>query len=912
MTDNPTPTPPKPKKKRKPRKLDPNRTLLKDMTYEERQAYKKKTCSVCKKTKNKTQFNKDRRSKDGKHHMCKLCNRQNKAWWLYGKPEEEKPMSKNGLPLHVDDLRAMGKDVVALIKQLPPAKAEELKYNWRFWARENQIAPEGDWNNCLFLAGRGAGKLICQNTDILTKNKGWVKLKDIEVGDYVYDEAGKPTKVLKTFDALPQKAYRLTFSDGTQVDACDEHQWTTWTHRDRKAFGRSVYETTPVAEDWPNWVPKKRYGQSKVVNVDNNFVDTRVKTTQDIVDTFYQGKRRDLNHSIPLAKPIEMEEKELLVDPYVFGYWLGDGYKFGSVFTCDPKDQDNLIEQLTSAGYDIGTNKCEKTVSALGLITQIKAIGAYDKVIPEDYVYCSKEQRLAVLRGLMDSDGYVDNSKVEFTAKRKEHAEYVMYLARSLGQKPTLSEGRAMLNGVDYGTKYRVTWRPAQGINPFLLPRKAKKVSFGGSQESRNHHRMITSFEETQRKPMRCLTVDSPNSLFLITKALIPTHNTRAGAEWVREKVKEGHKRILCVAATNSDIERVMVKGESGLLNVCWKHDKTHRGAEMGYPIWSPTKRTLTWENGAQVLFFSAEEPERLRGPQGSASWCDESCAWTKDRETWDMLQFCLRLGKHPQVFITTTPKPTKLLRDIIKNPKTTTITGSTYDNAANLAKTYLEAVKNQYEGTRLGRQELHAEILDEASGSLWTREILSTCEIDRESIPDLVRVIVSVDPAVTSKEDSDETGIIVAGIDRDGISYILEDHSGTYTPEGWASKAVELYEVLEADCIVAEVNQGGDMVRHTIHTVDPDVPVRMVRASRGKALRAEPVASLYERGKVKHVKGLDKLEDQMVQWEPLGRHSSPDRLDAAVQAVVNLALKNVTLPSLNLGYQSAKGLLSR
>jgi phage terminase large subunit-like protein len=545
MTDNPTPTPPKPKKKRKPRKLDPNRTLLKDMTYEERQAYKKKTCSVCKKTKNKTQFNKDRRSKDGKHHMCKLCNRQNKAWWLYGKPEEEKPMSKNGLPLHVDDLRAMGKDVVALIKQLPPAKAEELKYNWRFWARENQIAPEGDWNNLLILAGRGFGK-------------------------------------------------------------------------------------------------------------------------------------------------------------------------------------------------------------------------------------------------------------------------------------------------------------------------------------------------------------------------------TRAGSEWVREQVKKGKKRILAVAATNSDIERVMVKGESGLLAVCWKGDKTDRGAHMGYPVWSPTKRTLTWENGAQVLFFSAEEPERLRGPQGDASYIDEICAWTKDRETWDMLQFCLRLGKHPKIFITTTPKPTKLLREIIKNPKTQVVTGSTYDNAANLAKTYLEAVKNQYEGTRLGRQELHAEILDEASGALWTREILSTCEVDKEDIPDLVRVIVSVDPAVTSKEDSDETGIIVAGIDRDGISYILEDHSGTYTPEGWASKAVELYEVLEADCIVAEVNQGGDMVRHTIHTVDPDVPVRMVRASRGKALRAEPVASLYERGKVKHVKGLDKLEDQMVQWEPLGRHSSPDRLDAAVQAVVNLALKNVTLPSLNLGYQSAKGLLSR
>jgi phage terminase large subunit-like protein len=175
-----------------------------------------------------------------------------------------------------------------------------------------------------------------------------------------------------------------------------------------------------------------------------------------------------------------------------------------------------------------------------------------------------------------------------------------------------------------------------------------------------------------------------------------------------------------------------------------------------------------------------------------------------------------------------------------------------------------------------------------------------------------MVRIVVSVDPATEAKEDNDETGIIVAGIDRQGICYIMEDHSGTYTPDGWASKAVELYEVLEADAIVAEVNQGGDMVRHTIHTVNPDVPVIKVRASRGKALRAEPVASLYERGKVKHAKGLDKLEDQMVQWEPLGNQPSPDRLDAAVQAIINLALKNVALPTLSLSYQDAKGLTAR
>lgn len=391
---------------------------------------------------------------------------------------------------------------------------------------------------------------------------------------------------------------------------------------------------------------------------------------------------------------------------------------------------------------------------------------------------------------------------------------------------------------------------------------------------------------------------------------------TWAGAQWCREQVKLGKRRIMAVAATNSDIERTMVKGESGFLSVCWSGDKTYKGAKMGYPEWAPTKKTLTWENGATVTFFSSEEPERLRGPQGDAAWLDEMCAWNKDRETYDMLQFCLRLGKHPRVFITTTPKPTKLLRDILKNPKTLTVRGSTFDNSANLAHTYLQAVKDQYEGTRLGRQELYAEIMDEASGALWNRELLSKCEINIEDTVEfsktLQRVVVSVDPAVTANAESDMTGIIVAGIDLNGCSYVLEDHTDRYTPEGWATKAIELYNKFSADRIVAEKNQGGDMVRHTIHTVDEAAPVRLVHASRGKFARAEPVSALYERGKVKHNRGLDALEDQMVQFEPLGSIGSPDRLDALVWAITDLALKGVAKPTLQLVYSDSKGLLQK
>ena len=390
---------------------------------------------------------------------------------------------------------------------------------------------------------------------------------------------------------------------------------------------------------------------------------------------------------------------------------------------------------------------------------------------------------------------------------------------------------------------------------------------------------------------------------------------TRSGVEWVREQVKGGVKRIAAVASTNSDIERVMVKGESGFLSVCWKGDKTYAGKKMGFHEWSPTKRTLTWENGAQVKFFSAEEPERLRGPQFELAWCDETAAWNKDIDTWQMLQFCMRLGKHPRIMVTTTPKPTKLIRQILKDPKTTITTGSTFDNSANLAKTYLTAVKEQYEGTRLGKQELYAEVLEEAQGALWTTAMLDEASVKLDDVPDLSRIVVALDPAVTSNAESDMTGIVVAGIDVNGIAYVLGDYTDRLSPQGWASKAIELYHLHQADRIVAEVNQGGDMVKTTIHGEDDTVPYKAVRASRGKFARAEPISALYERGLVKHVANpkdeasLNELEIQMRTWEPLGSIGSPDRLDALVWAITDLSLNGYTKPKLTLAYSSVKGL---
>lgn len=391
---------------------------------------------------------------------------------------------------------------------------------------------------------------------------------------------------------------------------------------------------------------------------------------------------------------------------------------------------------------------------------------------------------------------------------------------------------------------------------------------------------------------------------------------TRAGVEWVREQIKKGHKRVAAVASTNSDIERVMVKGESGFLACCHKEDKTYKGKPLGYPEWSPTKRTLTWENGAKVEFYSAEEPERLRGPQFSAAWCDELAAWNKDQDTWDMLQFCLRLGKHPRVCVTTTPKSTVLVRKLLKDTKTYVTTGSTFDNAANLADTYLSAVKEQYEGTRLGRQELYAEVLTENEGALWTADMIDSCQISREELPELIRVVVAVDPAVSANVESDNTGIVVAGVCEQGKAYILGDYTFKGLPEAWANKVVDLYHSFGCSRIVYESNQGKDLIPSLFKTVDENLPLRGVHASSAKIARAEPVSALYEQGKVFHVRNpqdpeasLTELETQMTTYEPMGKHKSPDRYDAMVWALTDLMLKGFAKPTLKLVYSNSKGL---
>lgn len=355
---------------------------------------------------------------------------------------------------------------------------------------------------------------------------------------------------------------------------------------------------------------------------------------------------------------------------------------------------------------------------------------------------------------------------------------------------------------------------------------------------------------------------------------------TRAGVEWVIEQAQQHPGwRIALVARTAADVRDTMVEGESGIL-AC---------SPPGFvPAYEPSKRRLTWPNGSMATTFSGEEPKALRGPQHYAAWADEVASWQYAQDTWDNLQFGLRLGQHPRVVVTTTPRPINLLRDLMNDSLTRITRGSTFDNAANLAPSALAAFRRRYEGTRLGRQELYGEIMDDVPGALWSRTILDDSRV--KEAPEMARIVVGVDPAVTSGEDSDDTGIVVVGKGVNGAYYVLADRSCHLSPDAWARRALIALDEFKGDRIIAEVNNGGDLVEATIRTARQRAPFKAVHASRGKRIRAEPVAALYEQGRVHHVGAMPQLEDQMVTFLPDGSEGSPDRVDALVWAITELS----------------------
>jgi phage terminase large subunit-like protein len=371
---------------------------------------------------------------------------------------------------------------------------------------------------------------------------------------------------------------------------------------------------------------------------------------------------------------------------------------------------------------------------------------------------------------------------------------------------------------------------------------------------------------------------------------------TRAGAEWVRSMAEgpQPHaagkaRRIAIVAETIEQAREIMVFGESGILAVS---PPAHR------PTWVAGRRMLIWPNGATGQLFSAHAPEALRGPQFDAAWADELAKWRKGAATWEMLQFGLRLGDDPRICVTTTPRRSALLRDVLAQQTTVVTHAPTHANAANLAKSFLAEIEAQFGGTSLGRQEIEGVMLDDVEGALWGLNQLESLQVAK--VPPLDRVVVAIDPPGTSHATSDECGIVIAGVVMRGAvreweAYVLEDASvGAARPSEWANAAIAAMERHGADRLVAEVNQGGDMVEAVLRQIDPLVPYRSVHATRGKTARAEPIAAIYEQGRVHHARGLGALEDQMCQLTVAGFQGkgSPDRVDALVWALHDLLIE--------------------
>lgn len=735
----------------------------------------------------------------------------------------------------------------------------------------------------------------------------------VEAGDILFDETGAPCRVVQAHPIqLGRPCYRVRFSDGSEIVADEDHLWLTIDRRTRKAL-------------------RRRYEPQKRKRLEHRRLHPRVVTTAEIAATLMDGKER--NHAIPTTGALQCPDADLPVAPYLLGLWLGDGHTASAEITSA---DDEVREAFAAAGF--GTkprangNAGKATTYSIsgGFKTQLRRAGVVgNKHVPAAYLRASESQRRALLAGLLDTDGFAnpDNGNVEFCSKSERLAQGVRELALSLGFKAVIYIGRATLNGRDCGPKYRVCFQAHGQV--FGLSRKDQALRPRGNQSERAYRRYIVAVDPVPSVPVRCITVDSPSRLFLAGEAMIPTHNTRSGVQWLLEQAAIPGREAMplaLVGRTAADVRDVLVEGPAGVLACSPPWNRPH---------YEPSKRRLTWRNGATATTFSAEEPDALRGPQFRAALADEIAAWPYFEDAWSNLQMCTRLGDDPRIAALTTPRPLPHLREIMEDPANVVIRGGTLDNAMNLAKRSVDLLFKRYGGTRLGRQELEGELLMDLPGALWTAEMISDANKNWRAwgspfARDLFeRIVVGLDPSGSDGDGEDEgdaQGIVVAGKLRGHRRFVvLEDLTGRRRPEQWAKVAAKAAKRWAADCIVAEKNFGGAMVRATLHAAGVDTAVRMVTASKGKTQRAEPISALYEQGLVGHASGqieeppegagaeeleawraerreataaglasngLTELEKELGWFTGSGVKSkvSPNRADAKIWALTNLA----------------------
>ena len=729
------------------------------------------------------------------------------------------------------------------LAQLSDQELAALQYDWSWNARPKQLPPEDDqsiwattiyfeskgkkygfripkdvrekWQTWILLAGRGFGKSLDVETPIPTPT-GWKRLGEVVDGDLIFDEKGQVTTVVKAHTPyFTHDVYEITFSDKTTIIADKEHQWVVWEHLDRKQYGRydsTVKGSFPV--DWATYRGDKYDAYGSVVG----HFGAKVLTTQNLLS------RLDKSPCIPQTRPLETLPKKLPIDPWVLGYWLGNGdSKSGGVHTGSHQgetDFEHVLERFLERGYTVDKSTPDHSrdetrtycghIYSSTLHKQLKderLLG--NKHVPSIYLRGSIQQRLELLQGLMDSDGNAGNENcrnfVGFSSTIKQLADAVYELAVSLGEHPRRQDGPGMLYGVTKKHCWGISYRP--NVIPFTLPRKKTRVTLPEDQGQtlRHKHRIIKKITKAEGRMVRCLTVDSPSSVYLAGEQMIPTHNTRVGAETVRRYIKDKKiNRVCIIAPTSADTRDVVTEGESGLVNICPPWDT---------PVYEPSKRRISWKAGESATLYSAEEADRLRGPQQDFGWLDEMAAWANNnpervRSVWDMYRFGLRLGTNPRTVITTTPKPFPLIVEMVdefkeeqkkiqeqvvniiqfkdknyeikadkngvpvvtldpwpsdlKFPTIYLTTGSSYENKSNLAEPFFDQIV-KYEGTALGRQEIHAEIIDvEETGivkrswfKLWTKK----------DLPPIIFVLQSYDTAFTEKTENDPTACSTYGV---------------------------------------------------------------------------------------------------------------------------------------------------
>lgn len=768
----------------------------------------------------------------------------------------------------------------AWLDSLPDDVVRELANKpWWYIGRPEQFTPPGTWRIWLLRTGRDFGKALDMQTPVPTPT-GWTTMGQLQVGDEVFSADGSVTRVAFVTGAqYGRQCFEVTFHDHTTIVADAEHQWTARARKDRRNGNDRPFRTVTTAE---------MYERVRIVG------------------------NRESNWQMPAAGPLQLPDADLLVDPYVLGLWLGDGSSKSAELTMGAKDIAELSMLLRVSG-DGPTGKPRRrdgvttvTIGGTGhgqpgsLSARLRALGLLsNKHIPMHYLRASQSQREELLAGLIDSDGHVNhrNGGIELTTVKKALAEQYVELVRSLGHRATMSTERAMLKGRDVGPKHRITWVAREGGGKLARKRLVDRHHLG--QSMRLTTRYVKEINPVETRPVCCIAVDHPSGLYLAGKEMLVTHNTRAGAEnfcdWIIERPfdRDGeHTEWGLFAAKFSDCKKVMVQGPSGLLRAL-KSRGMFEG--KGY-VYNRSDWVIRLTTGQVIHMFGAAgaDPEDIgRGYNFSGVWLDEFAKWPKPAETWmEGINLALRIeganGEEPRAIVTTTPKRIQILRDWAKREgRDIFVTrGSIDDNRDNIPKAVLAEYHDLLDGTTLGRQELYGEQLEDVEGALWRYDDILVKDLHVQ----MARIIIAVDPAVTVSETSDETGIIVCGKDVDGGLWILDDLSGKYSAFDWASKVNEYFVDHVCSLVVVEKAPAGDVHAEVLHSVNAYLPVKAINARQGKMARAEPIAMLYAQHKVVHVKHFDKLEDQLMSWDPENSTKSPDRLDALVHGLTELA----------------------